>query len=234
MYYGDPKSVYSKAPASPFNVEATPGYNQIRLIWTDPQGAQSYTVYRATNATDAGVPIAQNLKNGGFLDTDFKAGETYFYRIEAGNAKGKSAPSATIQMSPFVKVEVQSRFGSPGIGDSTFDKASDGDLRTAFDSSQGSGGFTGIDAGKSVAITRVRYQPRDWNGKRMIGGKFQGAASPDGPWTDLAEVKNEAPTGQWSEIAVGKPQAFRYLRYLGPDNGHCNIKEMEFYSGGIQ
>ena len=92
--------------------------------------------------------------------------------------------------------------------------------------------YTGLGAGVAVTVTRLRFQPRDWNGKRMTGGKFQGAMSQDGPWTDVYTVVGEPPTGVWTDVRLQAPATFRFWRYIGPDGGHANIKEFELYSGG--
>ena len=49
-------------------------------------------------------------------------------------------------------------------------------------------------------------------------------------YVDLALVEETPPEGKWSPLGVENPGTYRYLRYTGPDGGHCNIAEMEFYN----
>lgn len=114
---------------------------------------------------------------------------------------------------------------------SEFDKATDGNTATFFDNSQGSGGYTGIDlgAGNARKVVRIRFYPRNGFASRMVGGKFQGSnTSATGGYTDLYTISSTPATGLWTEVAISNQYSFRYLRYLGPNGGYCNIAEMEF------
>lgn len=232
MYYGDPDSASQSAPDAPTNLEGRASYGQVRLYWTDTMGAQKYNLYRSTDAKSSGQIIGANLRDSGYLDEDFAPETRYFYRVEAVNAKGKSAPSRIFAAMPYYKVKFARAFGSAGLNAETFDKASDGDLNTAFDAAAASGGFTGVELSKPMTISRVRYQPRQWAGKRMVGGKFQVAPAQSGPWRDVYTIETEPPNGAWSEADLPAPATGKFFRYLGPDEGHANIKEFELYSGG--
>lgn len=118
---------------------------------------------------------------------------------------------------------------------STYDKAYDGDVTTYFDYAQPNGGYTGIDlgAGHAARITKIRFVPRASQPARMTGGRFQGCT--DGPTTgchDLATV-TWRPTYDWYEITVTDPAAYRWLRYLSPDNGFANVAEIQYYSAPV-
>jgi len=119
---------------------------------------------------------------------------------------------------------------SPAWGNlpNTYDKVFDGDPSTFFDFAEPSGGYAGIDAGRATAVSTIRYIPRNGQGARMVGGRFEGCA--DGPASGcrtLATV-TEAPTLGWNELAVSDPGRYRWLRYVGPDGSFCDVAEVEF------
>ena len=49
-------------------------------------------------------------------------------------------------------------------------------------------------------------------------------------YVELAKVAAIPQEGKWSQLEVHNSNSFRYLRYLGPYGGYCNISEMEFYN----
>jgi hypothetical protein len=68
----------------------------------------------------------------------------------------------------------------------------------------------------------------------MNGGKFQGSNVSNGiGYVDLATITSNPSTGVWTEIAITDPTTYRYLRYIGPNGGYCDIAEMEFYKENI-
>lgn len=64
---------------------------------------------------------------------------------------------------------------------------------------------------------------------RMIGGVFEGSNRADFADKDTLFLIQSKPhrlttvVGSWSE------KKYRYLRYVGPDNAHCNVSEIAFY-----
>jgi hypothetical protein len=114
---------------------------------------------------------------------------------------------------------------------STFEKAFDRDPVTNFLYAQPSGGRTGIDlgAGHESAVSLVRFFPgaNQTELDRMQGGRFEGCA--DGPTSGcqtLATVTNKPDFG-WNELPVDSAGRFRWLRYVGPDNGYNSVAEIE-------
>jgi hypothetical protein len=105
---------------------------------------------------------------------------------------------------------------------------------TYFDYVNANGGYTGLDygAGNAKVITKVRYYPRaNWAG-RMVGGKFQGSnTSTTSGYTDLYTI-TATPPYAWTEVNISNSTAYRYVRYLSPDGGYCNLAEADFVSGG--
>lgn len=107
------------------------------------------------------------------------------------------------------------------------------DTNTFFDANVGSGAWVGLDlgAGNVSAIAKVRYCPRSGYASRMVGGKFQGSNTADfsSGVVDLFTIAIQPADGVNTEQAISDTTTFRYVRYLSPSNGFCNVAEVEFY-----
>jgi hypothetical protein len=127
-------------------------------------------------------------------------------------------------------------FGSPGSwmnSGNTFDKALDSNSTTFFDAPTGSNDYVGLDLGASNTITSVHLVPRSGFAYRMLGGKIQG--SPDGvTYTDLYTLNFTPADNIYTNIAIPNPAAYRYVRYLAPDNAYGNIAELQFFGSPAQ
>lgn len=129
--------------------------------------------------------------------------------------------------------------GTPGsyYGPDTFDKALDGNLATFYDADSASGDWTGLDLGASntKVISQVRVAPRNaYHAPRMVGGQIQASNTADfsSGVVTLATITSAPPAGVLTTLAVPIiPGAYRYVRYLGPNNGWCNLAEIEFWGG---
>jgi len=65
---------------------------------------------------------------------------------------------------------------------------------------------------------------------RLIHGKFQGANNCDfKDAKDLGEIV-KAPEYLFDELKSNTKQKFRFVRYISPKNGSCNIAEIKFIS----
>ncbi|MFW0740041.1 Ig-like domain-containing protein, partial [Flavobacterium sp. T12S277] len=121
-------------------------------------------------------------------------------------------------------------FGTaPYAADSEYDKAFDGNINTAFDASASNTGYTGLDLGTAKVVKAIRFYPRISKEYRMNGGKFQGSNVADfsSEVVDLYTITSN-PSREWTEVNVSNSTAFRYVRYLSPAGGHCNVAEIEF------
>ncbi|MDB6112098.1 MAG: hypothetical protein JWR69_3848 [Pedosphaera sp.] len=111
----------------------------------------------------------------------------------------------------------------------------DGSLATYFDGPTGNGVWVGLDLGTNVSkvVSQVRYCPRSGQAARMVGGKFQGANAVD--FSDALDLFTlpAAPTeGVLTTQPASLTNAFRYVRYLSPNNGFGNVAEVMFYEAG--
>ncbi|MEQ1859284.1 MAG: Ig-like domain-containing protein [Chthoniobacteraceae bacterium] len=107
----------------------------------------------------------------------------------------------------------------------------DGDLATFFDSPNGNGDWAGLDLGSGAArtILGVRYCPRAGFANRMPGGVFQGANAADfSDAVTLFTIATAPPDNTMTGQTITNATAFRYVRYLSPNNGFCNVAEVEF------
>jgi hypothetical protein len=68
----------------------------------------------------------------------------------------------------------------------------------------------------------------------MVAGVFEGTdGNPvSGPYRTFYTVTSNPPAG-WSEVSVDL-QAYRYLRYRGPNGSFGNVAEVEFYRSGVK
>jgi hypothetical protein len=108
----------------------------------------------------------------------------------------------------------------------------DGNLGTFFDGPDASGDWVGLDFGTNISmvISGAGYAPRGGWEPRMTGGTFQGANKPD--FSDaitLATVPSTPTDGLLTRLAVNNSNAFRYVRYVSPANGWCDVAELQFY-----
>lgn len=119
----------------------------------------------------------------------------------------------------------------------TKEAAMDGDMTSFFDAPTGSGAWVGLDLGSNACarLSKVRYCPRPENGSsnyasRVVGGKFQGANAADfSDAVDLFTVASSPATATLTTQEIANSGTFRYVRYLSPANGSCNVAELEFY-----
>jgi endo-beta-N-acetylglucosaminidase D len=235
-------------PAAPTNLEIIQQDNidvdtlALRLKWSPSPGAVCYyNVYSRTpsnslvwlGATPNNtffVPAARRQAQETTMPIEVEAIGTSFEtstRINA-DATFPPGPNTNYQLTGTV-------IGSPGAwnnGTNTREKAFDGSLSTFYDALNPTGDWTGLDLGSGNArvITGIRYCPRTNFAARMVGGLFQGANTADfSDSVTLATVTLVPVASMFTTFAVDEPTAFRYLRYIGPDNSNCNVAEVQFF-----
>lgn len=141
-------------------------------------------------------------------------------------------PLFTISTNQLLTGTVIGTAGSFGGGGNTKEKAFDGSHTTFFDAPTASGAWVGLDlgAGNQNAVTTLRYCPRNNWSTRMWVGLFQGANVADFSDAVLLHVVGYTPPeGMFTTVTLTNRNVFRYLRYLGPANGSCNVAEIQFY-----
>lgn len=108
--------------------------------------------------------------------------------------------------------------------------AFDGNIMSFFASCNGSGGWAGLDLGEPFVITEVAYCPRPGMPQNMLLGVFEGANKPDFGDAVPIYMITETPTdASLSRKQINCSKAFRYVRYVGPNEAKSNVAEIEFY-----
>jgi glucose/arabinose dehydrogenase len=148
---------------------------------------------------------------------------------------GSASYTASFDVAQVVKL-TGTVIGTPGSWNNdpnvTKDKAFDGNLATYFDAPNPNGSWVGLDLGQSFSITQIRFGPRPTLASRMIGGVFQASNTADfsSGVVDLHTIVAAPADNQFTSVAVSSGAAFRYVRYLSPNEGYGNISELEFYT----
>lgn len=69
--------------------------------------------------------------------------------------------------------------------------------------------------------------------KRMVGGVFEGSSHPDFRFPDTLHTIKEIPSRLFTRVPITSQKKYRYVRYKGPAQSHCNISEVQFYSDSV-
>lgn len=219
-------------PAAPTAVTATPTDTQIILNWSAVAGAMSYNVKRGPN----GGPYT-NLITGAiatFTDSAVTSGVAYYYVVAAVNASGESADSVQTSAVLLNKLTgtIIGTAGSFNNSGNTKEKVFDNNLATFFDGPTANGVWAGLDFGAGVSnfVGLIKYCPRVTFASRMTGGVFQGANDPNFTSPTTLFIITAAPAySTLTSQLITVTNAFRYVRYLSPNNGYGNVAEVEFW-----
>ena len=65
----------------------------------------------------------------------------------------------------------------------------------------------------------------------MVGGRFQGCNVPDfsSGVVTLFTIGSQPPEGTNTIQNVADLGGYRYVRYIGPANGYCNVADLQFH-----
>ena len=227
-------SAANQPPLTPVNVVATASNAAVSLSWNPAAGAAGYRVSRSTTSGGPYPAIVGGVTASSCLDPGLANGTTYYYVVAATNAYGSSANSAEAGATPGLEF-TGTIIGTPGswanLGN-TITNVFDGNPNTYYDAAVGSGDWAGLDLGGGAAaiVTQIEYFPRIGSESRMVGGVFQGTAG-DPTFTNPVTLFtiSAPPPDSYAVQPITNRTAFRYLRYLGPANGWCNVAEVQFW-----
>lgn len=219
-------------PSAPTNFTAVwSDTDEATLTWSSVADADSFNIYR----NDAHIATTRATR---YVDTEATA-DTYTYYVTASNVIGESKASDTREVTTDKVVKITGTIigtsGSYGNNSSRTGKAAlDGNLNTFYDAANASGDWVGYDLGTRYTgqVVYVKFAPRSGYPSRMTGGKFQVANTAG--FSDAVTIATvpEAPAESvLTKLAApsGTAKRYRYLRYIGPDNGNCNVAEVQFY-----
>ncbi|WP_291529098.1 discoidin domain-containing protein [Bacteroides sp. UBA939] len=97
---------------------------------------------------------------------------------------------------------------------------------------RGTGGvhyFEASDETEEIKLLNKYHQFIEPFAQRMVGGVFEGSNRADFLQKDTLYAVLEPPVRLYSIINLNNAKSYRYVRYIGPENGHCNISEVAFY-----
>jgi hypothetical protein len=208
--------------------------DQALVWWWGSAYASSYTVKRATSPGGPYAPVGTVAGDVTplFTDPGLTAGQTYYYVVSAvvnGRETADSAPASVADDGRLLGTVI----GTSGAytNGQAKEQLFDGALVTFYDAANGSGDWAGLDLGTPRVITRVGYAPRAGFAARMVGGQLQGSNVADfsSGVVTLHTIASAPPDGVVTTQDVSVPDAFRYVRYLGPTKGFCNAAEIQFH-----
>ena len=106
----------------------------------------------------------------------------------------------------------------------------DGNLNTFFAGCERNNVWAGLDLGEPHVITEIAFCPRGNLSDRLILGVFEGANNSDfGDAIPFFVITNKPAINTLTKQTINCSRAFRYVRYVGPNNSKGNIAEVEFY-----
>ncbi len=220
--------------AGPTNLTATPmSSGQVNLTWNALANATSCNIKRSLYSGGPYTTIATGVATTNYTDLGAYAIANCYYVVSAVVGGSETANSAeAVVHHPQLTGTVIGTPGSWGGSGNTIAKVFDGDLSTFFDGPDGNGDWLGLYFGASVsnAITQINYCPRSGYEGRMVGGIFQGANQANfSDAVTLYTVATQPTSGAFTSVNITNTSAFRYIRYLSPANGFCNVAELQFY-----
>ena len=210
------------------------------LSWTAGSNAALHAVYLGTSsnavavATPASPQFLGLVTNTTFSPTLFANVPNYWRVDEIAGINTNTGAVWAFSPAPIVKL-TGTIIGSPGSWNNTGNtiaKVFDGNTGTFYDAVNGTGDWAGIDlSNTNSTLVQIKYCPRATFAARMLGGQFQGANVPDfsSGVVTLFTISATPPDGVMTVQTITNTTSCRYLRYIGPANGFCNVAEVEFW-----
>lgn len=220
-------------PPAPAGLTASAGNGFISLAWSPAVGATNYNIKRSCAGGGPYTTIGSATMTN-YTDMAVTNRTGYYYVVSAVNSVGEGSNSASAFATPGVQNLTGTIIGTPGSWNNlgnTISNVFDGNLSTFFDGPDVTGDWVGLDfgAGVSNVIAQISYCPRAGFASRMNGGTFQGANSSNFSGATTLFTISAVPTqGVLTSQTITNTSAFRYVRYVGPANGSCNVAELQF------
>lgn len=93
--------------------------------------------------------------------------------------------------------------------------------------------FTPSDSVQDVTLfAKYTLRAEEEFQNRMVGGTFEGSNDADFRQKDILYVIERRPERLQTVVPSFSTKAYRYVRYMGPKDSHCNIAEAAFYAPG--
>lgn len=220
---------------APTNLQAHLEGSKITLSWMGSARATAYEVKRADRVNGQYSLLSKvDEKDLFYIDTTVKPGQKYYYTVSAlisGKESVTSKPLA-VKANYLLTGKIIGTDGSYGNFGAIKETVFDNSLNSYFDPPK-SEAWVGLDLGENTkaAVTMVEFCPRKDFEDRMTGGKFQGSNSPDfsSGTVDLYVIPSIPVFGTLTSQTITNAGSFRYLRYIPPKGGWCNLAEIKFF-----
>ena len=231
---------YTGNPA-PTGLKTWVNGSSVTLGWWGSPTATSYNIGRSTVHGGPYMSLASGVTSTSYTDSTVVPGVTFYYVASSVNSNGVSPYSAEVAATPNAQL-TGALIGTPGSnGDrgNTAANAFDGCSNAAnwFDAPDPSGDWVGLDLGPDYKYVpnSVSFCPRAGHSSRMVGGTFQGSNTADfsAGVTTLFTITNQPPDGAFTTASFNNNLPLRYVRYVGPDDGYCNVSEIQFFGDPI-
>ena len=145
-------------------------------------------------------------------------------------ALAANAQSAKLDGTPIGSPSIDYSTGASTTTVNLPSSAFDGDFSTFYASLSGQYAWVGLDLGRRCVIDRVSYAPSASPAGQMVLGVFEGANEADFSDAIPFHIVKAAPaSGELTSADVACSRGFRYVRYVGPEDSHCNVAELEFH-----
>jgi fibronectin type 3 domain-containing protein/regulation of enolase protein 1 (concanavalin A-like superfamily) len=220
--------------AGPTNLTATvTSITQANLTWNSLTNATNYNVKRSLASDGPYTTIASGVATTHYTDNAAYISLEYYYVVSAMVAGSETANSAEVALRhPKLTGAIIGTAGSWDNDGNTITNVFDNNLNTFFDGPTANGCWVGLYFGANVsnAITQINYCPRSGSESRMVNGIFQGANQANfSDAVTLYKVTAQPAAGQFTAATITNTSAFRYVRYLSPNGGYCNVAELQFH-----
>jgi fibronectin type 3 domain-containing protein len=212
-------------------------HGTVNLAWADNSTNESgFKILRSTNGGGYTLLATTAANATSYTDATVAVGSTYAYEVVATDAAGDAAAAtAAAVKAPLTGTVIGTSGSYAGIAADTDASAFDGSLSTFFDGPDASGDSAGLDLGLDLGttyqVTGIGFSPRYGFASRMVGGVFQGSNTSDfsSGVSTLYTVTATPTTGQMTIVTIPAAGPFRYVRYLGPTSGECDVAEVQFF-----
>ena len=187
----------------------------------------NYTAYNTTILAQTVKLVNRDCRPG--YDQDYSTPKFDRYRNEYGLSVGTGLDG---QVS-----EVEKCYVCCVLYTSTPDlvnRAFDNNLETYYSYHEATSAVVAMDLGPGNAdvISIIRFYPRPGYETNMIGGRFQGSITSETEgYEDLHIIQDVPPVLEFTRADVLNTNAFRWLRYVGPEGTFGDITEIEFHRG---
>lgn len=204
----------------------------VDVFWEFRQNSATGPIV-ASGVVNATVPLGYTQYRNIMFTAPHAANGTIFYLVLYTRKNGAELfRESSQQFLMFSQTKLSgTAFGAspPYAAGREYYRATDDDITTFYDYTNANGSYTGIDLGQnnSNRISFIVFTPRAGFESRMNGGVFQG--SMDGINYTAIYTISGTPSGTTS-VLVNTAQAYRYLKYAGPNGSYGNIAEMTFYA----